>query len=77
MTTVVAVFENLIAFTMSEFKIKRTYASVIVGIVVFMLALTTALGFCIYILGKVRGRFMCFKFNLGCLVTVKKIKGVE
>ena len=45
LTTVVAVFENLIAFTMSEFKIKRTYASVIVGIVVFMLALTTALGF--------------------------------
>ena len=45
LTTVVAVFENLIAFTMSEFKIKRTYSSVIVGIVVFMLALTTALGF--------------------------------
>ena len=45
LTTVVAVFENLIAFTMSEFKMKRTHASVIVGIIVFILASTTALGF--------------------------------
>lgn len=45
LTTVVAVFENLIAFTMSEFKMKRSFASIIVGIIVFLLALTTSLGF--------------------------------
>ncbi len=45
LTTVVTVFENLIAFTMSEFKIERKKASVIVGIAVFICSLPTALGF--------------------------------
>lgn len=44
-TTVITVFENLIAFTMSEFNLKRNISSVIVGIVVFVLGSTTALGF--------------------------------
>lgn len=45
LTTVITVFENLIAFTMSEFNLKRNISSVIVGIVVFVLGSTTALGF--------------------------------
>ena len=45
LTTVVTVFENLIAFTMSEFKMPRNKASIIVGIVVFICSLPTALGF--------------------------------
>ncbi|WP_300369675.1 sodium-dependent transporter [Brachyspira sp.] len=45
LTTVVTVFENLIAFTMSEFKIKRKKAAVIVGVTVFLCSLPTALGF--------------------------------
>ena len=45
LTTVVTVFENLIAFTMSEFKIPRNRASILVGIVVFICSLPTALGF--------------------------------
>ena len=45
LTTVVTVFENLIAFTMSEFKIQRKKASIIVAIVVFLCSLPTALGF--------------------------------
>ena len=45
LTTVITVFENLIAFTMSEFNMKRNKASIIVGIVVFICSLTTALGF--------------------------------
>lgn len=45
LTTVVTVFENLIAFTMSEFNMKRNKASIIVGIVVFICSLSTALGF--------------------------------
>lgn len=45
LTTVITVFENLIAFTMSEFNLKRNISSVIVGIIVFVLGSTTALGF--------------------------------
>ena len=45
LTTVVTVFENLIAFTMSEFRMQRNIASIIVGIVVFVCSLPTALGF--------------------------------
>ena len=45
LTTVVTVFENLIAFTMSEFRMQRNIASIIVGIVVFICSLPTALGF--------------------------------
>lgn len=45
LTTVVTVFENLIAFTMSEFKMSRNIASIVVGIVVFVCSLPTALGF--------------------------------
>ena len=45
LTTVITVFENLIAFTMSEFNLKRNISSIIVGIVVFVLGSTTALGF--------------------------------
>ncbi|MEI0611539.1 sodium-dependent transporter [Brachyspira pilosicoli] len=45
LTTVITVFENLIAFTMSEFNLKRNISSVIVGVVVFVLGSTTALGF--------------------------------
>ena len=45
LTTVVTVFENLIAFCMSKFKIKRSKASIIVGIIVFVCSLPTALGF--------------------------------
>ena len=45
LTTVVTVFENLIAFTMSEFKMPRNIASIVVGIVVFVCSLPTALGF--------------------------------
>ena len=45
LTTVVTVFENLIAFTMSEFKMMRNKASIIVGIIVFICSLPTALGF--------------------------------
>ena len=45
LTTVVAVFENLIAFTISEFKMPRNKASILVGIVVFICSLPTALGF--------------------------------
>ncbi|EKV56730.1 sodium-dependent transporter [Brachyspira hampsonii] len=45
LTTVVTVFENLIAFTMSEFNMPRNKASILVGIVVFICSLPTALGF--------------------------------
>ena len=45
LTTVVAVFENLIAFTMSQFDMPRNKASILVGIVVFICSLPTALGF--------------------------------
>ena len=45
LTTVVAVFENLIAFTMSQFNMPRNKASILVGIVVFICSLPTALGF--------------------------------
>ena len=45
LTTVITVFENLIAFTMSEFKMHRNIAAVLVGIVVFVCSLPTALGF--------------------------------
>ncbi|ASJ22360.1 sodium-dependent transporter [Brachyspira hampsonii] len=45
LTTVVTVFENLIAFTMSEFNMHRNKASILVGIVVFICSLPTALGF--------------------------------
>lgn len=45
LTTVITVFENLIAFTMSEFNLKRNISSIIVCIVVFVLGSTTALGF--------------------------------
>ena len=45
MTYLLAVFENLIAFTMSQFDMPRNKASILVGIVVFICSLPTALGF--------------------------------
>ncbi len=45
LTTVVAVFENLIAFVMDEFQLRRTWASALVGVAVFVLSLPCALGF--------------------------------
>ncbi len=45
LTTIMAVLENLIAFTMSEFKMKRKKAAIIMGVLLFVLSLPTALGF--------------------------------
>lgn len=45
LTTIMAVLENLIAFTMSEFKMKRKNAAIIMGVLLFLLSLPTALGF--------------------------------
>ncbi len=45
MTTVVAVFENIIAFVMDEWRWKRLYASLLVGFGIFVLSIPCALGF--------------------------------
>mgnify|MGYP002347742098 CR=1 FL=1 len=45
MTTVVAVFENIIAFVMDEWRWKRLYASLLVGFGIFVLSVPCALGF--------------------------------
>lgn len=45
LTTIIAVFENIIAFSMSEFKMNRKKTAICVGIVLFILSLPTALGF--------------------------------
>lgn len=45
LTTIIAVLENLIAFTMSEFNLSRHKSVVIVGIILFVFSLPTALGF--------------------------------
>ena len=45
LTTVVAVFENLIAFLMDEFKFKRRSAALLTGAVVAVLALPCVFGF--------------------------------
>ena len=45
LTTIIAVFENIIAFTMSETKMPRKKTTMIVAISIFILSLPTALGF--------------------------------
>ena len=45
LTTVVAVFENLIAFLMDECKLKRRSASILTGIAVAVLSLPCVFGF--------------------------------
>ena len=45
LTTIIAVFENIIAFTMSETKMPRKKTTMIVAITIFILSLPTALGF--------------------------------
>ena len=45
LTTIIAVMENLIAFTMSEFKLTRKKSTLIIGVGLFFLSLPTALGF--------------------------------
>ena len=45
LTTVIAVFENLIALLMDEFKVKRLWASLIVGVSVGVLSIPCVLGF--------------------------------
>lgn len=45
LTTIIAVFENIIAFSMSEFHMRRKKTTVLVGIILFILSLPSALGF--------------------------------
>ena len=45
LTTVIAVFENLIALLMDEFKVKRIWAALIVGACVGVLSIPCVLGF--------------------------------
>ena len=56
MTTVVAVFENLIAFLIDEWHMNRKVASLLNGVVIFILSIPCALGFgalsCVQPLGE-------------------------
>lgn len=45
LTTVIAVFENLIAFLIDEYKFKRSMAAVLTGVAVAVLAMPCVLGF--------------------------------
>lgn len=74
LTTVITVFENLIAFTMSEFNLKRNISSVIVGIVVFVLGSTTALGFNVLSFIKPMGKGTSFLDLYDFIVTYNLVE---